>query len=219
MKGDGGATGLTEDPAALSRWMVSGPEVSVLISQYELASLAKVANEDIMHHEQTNLSQKSFSDEVQKLFGEMKDLGNPFQEKSKDLLTLDSKTIVHLSTAELIRIHLEKGKVAFREFFNGLGDGASFYKPIKKNKADFFHQEAAATSGNMKQQVLKDDCRLFSQLFISCQARECGLLEFFQHENQSFPAALSDSGKLHTGQKSQLAIILEATVTPPDTRP
>ena len=37
VKGDGGAIGLTEDPAALSRWMVSGPEVSVLISQYELA--------------------------------------------------------------------------------------------------------------------------------------------------------------------------------------
>ena len=43
--------------------------------------------------------------------------------------------------------------------------------------------------------------------------------KFFQHENQSFPAALSDSGKLHTDQKSQLANILEATVTPPDTRP
>lgn len=41
---------------------------------------------------------------------------------------------------------------------NGLGDGASFYKPIKKNK-EFFHQEAAATSGNMKQQVLKYDCQ------------------------------------------------------------
>ena len=27
VKGDGGAVGLTEDPAALRRWMVSGPEV------------------------------------------------------------------------------------------------------------------------------------------------------------------------------------------------
>ena len=68
----------------------------------------------------------------------------------------------------------------------------------------------------MKKQVLKDECRLFSQLFISCQSRECDLLEFLKHENQSFPAALCDTGKLHSGQKSQLANILEATISPPD---
>jgi len=71
----------------------------------------------------------------------------------------------------------------------------------------------------MKKRILKDDCRLFSQLFISCQSRECDLLEFFKHENQSFPAALSDTGKLHSGQKSQLANILEATVATPDIQP
>lgn len=61
VKGDGSSIGLTGDPAAMSRWTVSGPEVSELISQYELASLAKVANEDITHHEQTSQSQKSSS--------------------------------------------------------------------------------------------------------------------------------------------------------------
>ena len=35
VKGDGGAIGLTEDPSALRRWMVAGPEVSHLVSQYE----------------------------------------------------------------------------------------------------------------------------------------------------------------------------------------
>ena len=30
-KGDGGAVGLTENPAALRRWMVSGPEMARLI--------------------------------------------------------------------------------------------------------------------------------------------------------------------------------------------
>ena len=40
------------------------------------------------------------------------------------------------------------------------------------------------------------------------------------HENQPFPAALSDSGKLHFYQKSQFAIILEAELSPlPDTEP
>lgn len=149
-----------------------------MVSEYESASEAKVSSEDVRHHEQTYRSQKSFSDKVQKLYGVIKDLGNPFQEESRDLLALDSKAIAHPSAAELVGTHLEKGKVSFKEFFNGLGNEASFYKPIKKNKTDFFCQESASGKSDRKKQMLKDDCRLFSQLFISCQSRECDLLEF-----------------------------------------
>lgn len=144
-----------------------------MVSEYESASEAKVSSEDVRHHEQTYRSQKSFSDKVQKLYGVIKDLGNPFQEESRDLLTLDSKAIA----AELVGTHLEKGRVSSKEFFNGLGDEASFYKPIKKNKTDFFCQESASGKSDRKKQKLKDDCRLFSQLFISCQSCECDLLE------------------------------------------
>ena len=42
IKGDGGAIGVTEDPAALRRWMVAGPQVSHLVVQYEAASEAKM---------------------------------------------------------------------------------------------------------------------------------------------------------------------------------
>ena len=33
VKGDGGAVGLTENPAPLRRWMVSGPEMALLIGE------------------------------------------------------------------------------------------------------------------------------------------------------------------------------------------
>ena len=56
-------------------------------------------------------------------------------------------------------------------------------------------------------------------MFISCQSKECDFLEFFHHENQSFPAALSDGGKLHSGQKSLLASILEAKNAVLDAKP
>ena len=71
----------------------------------------------------------------------------------------------------------------------------------------FFQQEKLSTVANDK--VLKKDCQLFSKLFIFCQNRECDLHEFFRHENQSFPASLSDRGRLHVCQESQLAAILE----------
>ncbi len=112
-------------------------------------------------------------------------LTNYLWEESADLLTLYTKNIAHPSAAELIKTHHQKGKPAFREFFNSLGDDTMFYKPIKKNKIDFFGQDQAGPKVT-KERVLKDDCRLFSQLFISCQSRECDLLEFMKHENQSF---------------------------------
>jgi len=66
---------------------------------------------------------------------------------------------------------------------------------------------------------LKEDCHPFSQLFISCQSKQCDLHEFFQHENQSTPASLSDSGKLHTCQKSQLGEIRESNTLMLNTGP
>ena len=41
IKADGGAIGVTEDPSALSRWIIAGPEISQLVAQYEIASEAK----------------------------------------------------------------------------------------------------------------------------------------------------------------------------------
>ena len=35
IKGEGGAVGLTEDPAALRRWMIAGPELSRIVAEFE----------------------------------------------------------------------------------------------------------------------------------------------------------------------------------------
>eukprot|EP00745_Piridium_sociabile_P026562 TRINITY_DN4240_c0_g2_i9.p1 TRINITY_DN4240_c0_g2~~TRINITY_DN4240_c0_g2_i9.p1 ORF type:complete len:1084 (-),score=281.98 TRINITY_DN4240_c0_g2_i9:490-3741(-) len=220
IKADGGAIGVTEDPAALRRWMVAGPEVSHLVAQHEAASGTKEGIEHTGHHEQTERAQRVFLENVEKLSKAMIDMGNPFQEESQDLLSLDTKDVAHHTAAELIGTHLEKGRVRFQEFMKGLEgeEESTFYEPIKKNRVDFFRQ-APASVDSSKQKVLKEDCQLFSKLFISCQSRECDLKEFFRHENQSFPAALSDAGKLHTCQKSHLTTILETHVTSPETEP
>lgn len=50
IKGDGGAVGLTEDPGALRRWMIAGPELSHLVAAYEAVSDTKDASVDSKHH-------------------------------------------------------------------------------------------------------------------------------------------------------------------------
>ena len=51
---------------------------------------------------------------------------------------------------------------------------------------------------------MKQNCSLFTQLYVSCQVREGDLDDFFQHENQSFQPSLSQQGNLHHGSKSDL---------------
>ena len=51
VKGDGGAVGLTENPAALCRWMVSGPEMACVIGEFG-GSIQKKQDMDYHHHEQ-----------------------------------------------------------------------------------------------------------------------------------------------------------------------
>ena len=64
IKGDGGAISLTEDPSALRRWMVSGPEVRHRVVQYEAASEAKDITKHSSHHEQTERTQTVFFQKV-----------------------------------------------------------------------------------------------------------------------------------------------------------
>ena len=54
VKGDGDAIGLTENPSALRRWMVAGPEIARVITEFESSCQAKGKAEDIQHHEQMN---------------------------------------------------------------------------------------------------------------------------------------------------------------------
>ncbi|XP_070210981.1 uncharacterized protein [Littorina saxatilis] len=46
-------------------------------------------------------------------------------------------------------------------------------------------------------------------MFIDCQTRDGNIEEFFRHENQACPPALSDGGSLCTGTKSDLLTCLE----------
>ena len=52
--------------------------------------------------------------------------------------------------------------------------------------------------------VLKEDCALFSRLYIACQNREGNLEDFFKFENQPWPPSLSQMGHLPGGTKADL---------------
>ena len=60
---------------------------------------------------------------------------------------------------------------------------------------------------------LKNDRALFSRLYIASQTREGDVDEFFRHENQPIPPALSNEGLIRTGKKHDLLDCLPTNET------
>ena len=85
IKGDGGAVGLTESPAALRRWMVAGPEIARAVREFE-RTYDVGRPDDTRHHEQVPSVQKAFARNVKSLIGVIEEMGNPFCKDSADLL-------------------------------------------------------------------------------------------------------------------------------------
>ena len=94
MKGDGGAVGLSQNPEALKRWMVAGPEMARVTAQLEASIHGVHKNLETRHHKQTKGNQVIYVLQVKGLVQVMEEMGNPFMEENKDLLRLNSRDII-----------------------------------------------------------------------------------------------------------------------------
>ena len=103
VKGDGGGVGLTDDPSALRRWMVAGPEIARMIDEFENLALDWNKREETRHHDQTVSVQASFAQYVSSLVRVIEELGNPFEEESQDLIVLDTKEIANPAVVQTVR--------------------------------------------------------------------------------------------------------------------
>ena len=76
---------------------------------------------------------------------------------------------------------------------------------MSTNKLALFSTPQAKQRSRSKEQFasLKTNCTLFSRLYIACQARQCNLDSFFEHENQACPPSISDMGQLRHSQGSK----------------
>jgi len=85
VKGEGGAVGLTENPSALRRWMVSGPEMARIINEFEnsIATGSTQTKQSAKHHEDTRSLQSLFYGDVTALTKTIEEMGNPFWRKPK----------------------------------------------------------------------------------------------------------------------------------------
>ena len=97
VKGDCGAVGLTENPSALRRWMIVGPEISQMIEEFE-ATANTATTASTHHHKQIPCVQSSFAKDARSLVSTFEEFGNPFKEDGCDLLVLDTKDTMSKSS-------------------------------------------------------------------------------------------------------------------------
>ena len=223
VKGDGGAIGLTDNATALRRWMVAGPDVARVIVEFENFNMHPRNQEETRHHEETPSEQNTFARDVRTLVAVSEELGNPFAEDSQDLLVLDTMEIAAPAVIETVRNAKQIGQYQFEAFSKEciVDRTKSIEEAIHRNKLPLFATKRGPKipKGNQQVKSLKNDVALFARLFIGCQTRDGNLEEFFRHENQQCPPALSDGGRLYLGSKSDLLVCLEGHAEPQSEAP
>lgn len=221
VKGEGGAVGLTENPAALRRWMVGGPELSRMVQEFEGSISSPEKNH--IHHEQKPGVQCAFSKDVHSTVSSFEELGNPFMEESQNLMAIHTRDIMDDAVIDTVGNAKKIGEEQFNLFVKErlIDRSKPITDPIKKNNLPTFStpSQKIISKDKAKVAVLKEDCSLFSRLYIACQVRDGNLEDFFQYENQPWPPSLSQLGQLRGGQKADLLKCLPNTPAQKVTQP
>lgn len=205
IKGNGGAVGLTEDPSALRRWTIGGPEVHRLLEEF----VPHLQKSDL-HHEQTKHFQKKYINDCSALKESFLYFENPFTNDSAELIALDTRHAASSMAINNLYTFEEKGLFLYQDFvITRLEQGTkSVHDVIPRVESRIFTLPQEKIKKNLVVS-LKEDVHLFSRLFIISTARDLDLAKFFQHENQQYPPALALNGGLRSGSKAQLLPILE----------
>ena len=165
----------------------------------------------------------TFGLDITSLTGVIEDMVNPFAENSKDLLVLDSRDLADAAVIDTLRQIKSLGQEQYDTYVNErlVSQTKPITDPIKRNKLPLFSRPPVRekSRAQLQRSSLKNDCSLFSRLYIASQIRSGDLDQFFQHEHQAYPPALSQMGKLLTGTKCDLVGCLEDLVPTQDLSP
>lgn len=157
------------------------------------------------HHSQNEAEQKKFIKDVNSLLATMERYGNPFENESPFLQTLVSNFQYNDESATTVKGLLEHGKKLYSHFVRTRLESheVSFYEPIKMNNPTIFTEKPPRKVSALaqKNKLIKNDCELFSRLYLSATNRKVDLDEFFNYKNQPFPPSISNNGHLRYGPK------------------
>ena len=185
--------------------MVAGPELARMVEEFEeVISACESQN----HHENKPKIRSAFAKDVINLESSFEELGSPSKETGEDLIALHTKDVMNEDVVRTVRTARQLGEQKFKAFLKErLEDKTRLLTDIlKKNNLPMFNvqEKKLVSKDKAKVTVLKEDCALFSRLYIACQNREGNLEDLFKFENQPWPPSLSQMGQLRGGTKADL---------------
>ena len=157
-----------------------------------------------------------FVKDVRSLVITIEEMGNLFMEESGDLLNLNSKVVMPEKVVKAMQSMYATGVTKYDTFIKERfkSGSKSLSETIPRNSLPVFSKPGVdKPKGAGKLPGLKNDRALFSRLYIVIQTREGDVDEFFRHENQPIPPALSNEGLIRTGEKRDLLDCLPTNET------
>jgi len=216
VKDTGGAVGILDNETALMKWMVSGPEISRMLKEFEEASNVKHdKTEDIGHHEDNETFRYQFLRHVSQVVNSFEESGSPFCENEFVTMGKD-KILMSRSATKSVREAFSVGREQYEMYVKQrLSTGMlSVHDVIPRNNLELFSQKVRNVSKDKSKIVsLQTDANIFCRMYVSCQSRAGNVDDFFAHENSLFPPSISSFGKLRKAiNKSDLLPCLELSV-------
>ncbi|KAE8744188.1 hypothetical protein FOCC_FOCC009196 [Frankliniella occidentalis] len=210
VKGKGGISGLTHDPSALRGWTVGGPEITRILNEFENEEDDDDTGDFGSHHEQKESYQMRLLQHCIAPKDSFHEFDNPFSLNKEELIALDTRVAISAEGVAALVGAKTKGSKLYTDFVNErlLERTKSLYDPITKCNTKIFAAKKKPSKCTAVD-ILKSEVNLFSRSFVVSIARKLDLDKFFEYENLSYPPSLAVGGKMRTGDKNQLTLILE----------
>lgn len=170
----------TQNPTALRRWMLAGPEVVNLLQDFREE---KDDGEDLLsHHEQYKAFQQDFLAKCSGLKESFLTFSNPFLERMDNLLALDTRLFASKEGQDLLMGAKKAGGELMQSFLDTrlCSSPNALYERIPKNKCHFFITESGKKAPIDKVKELKADMQLFAKLYLNAKTLNLDRDEFFR---------------------------------------
>ena len=199
LKRSGGIIGLTEDPAALKRFLVCAPLVADRCDDFKKSNGEPTQSpKNIKHHAESNFMQERFLRDKSAILETILSQGNPYNPNQKEILNiytheqaLNSSIIHNLeeNAAQIFEDYLED------VFYNS---SQAIYVEIKQNNVDVFGaKNVKKDKTKTKLHTAKTCNKVVTNLFIATQQRDADMDKLFQYEISLPPTAFLSGAEVN----------------------
>ena len=206
-------TGITQNRAAVYRWILSQNERAAITRQCE--SMAGKSPEQRKRKDLDSTQINADEKAVTRISSTLDSMLNPFDTHHEGIVCLSSGTVAVEEIKKDLLAAPDKGENAVKEFMDQrlLSKSVDIFAPIKALQLKTFSDQAKTKkkSAAGKDVILRADKKLFSRLLIIGQSKNIDLREILSYSlgTVSYPLASMD-GSLAKTNKSALMDLLEA---------